>query len=451
MTWLKKAWQQEKFHDALCKLEIIWRFNLSKAPCWGGQYERLIGIFKSIFRKTVGGDLLSISELEETILDIEVCMNSRPLIYLEDDPQLPVMTLNSFLFQQPTHTHLACHGYFFPLKTVKLHSSDKPWMTAHLKNLIKPRQRAFHSGNINLWYHYRDKVRHAIRERKKKFYADKVKHMKKSDARSWWKLVKQLSGQSNNQTPIHVQKNGATLTDVQLVDTLNEFYTSVNADIPALDMNELSTFLPAAEQPPVIHPYQVCRKLQNLNPYKAMVPENIKPRMKEFAHTNWQSQSPISSTFQCRLVPFLTSGNARILLLNLKKHYQKRKEIYDQSFFKTSCISKVMEEFVAEWILEDIAHKIDYTQFGIIKGTSTNLCLLDMFNNWLLNLDTTGQYLRICFLNFSKAFDRINLNVLITKLVDLGVRRSLLPWICSFLSDRKQRVKLRKSFQIGSR
>ena len=80
-------------------------------------------------------------------------------------------------------------------------------------------------------------------------------------------------------------------------------------------------------------------------------------------------------------------------------------------------------------------------QFGVIKGTSTTLCLLDMFHNWLLNLDTPGQYLRICFLDFSKAFDRINLNILVTKLVFLGVRRSLLPWICSFLSNRKQRVK----------
>ena len=93
------------------------------------------------------------------------------------------------------------------------------------KALIKPRQRAFHSGNTNCWCHYRDKVRLEIRGRKKKFYTDKVKHMKKSDARSWWKLVKKLSGQSNNQTQIHIQKNDTTLTDIHLVDSLNQFYT----------------------------------------------------------------------------------------------------------------------------------------------------------------------------------------------------------------------------------
>ena len=334
---------------------------------------------------------------------------------------------------------------FFPLKTVKLHPSDKPWMTAHLKNLIKSRQRAFHSGNTNLWCHYRDKVRQEIRERKKKFYTDKVKHMKKSDARSWWKLVKQLSGQSNNQTQIHIQKNGTTLTDIQLVDTLNQFYTSVNADIPALDTNELPTFLPASEAPPVIHPYQVCKKLQNLNPHKAMGPDNIPPRiMKEFAY---ELAEPITDFFNFSI----SSGTVPDIwkcanITPVPKETIPKQESDFRPISLTSCISKVMEEFVAEWILEDIAHKIDHKQFGVIKVTSTSQCLLDMFHNWLLNLDTPGQYLRICFLDFSKAFDRINLNVLITKLVDLGVRRSLLPWICSFLSDRKQRVKLGKTF-----
>lgn len=45
--------------------------------------------------------------------------------------------------------------------------------------------------------------------------------------------------------------------------------------------------------------------------------------------------------------------------------------------------------------------------------------------------------------DFSKAFDRIGYNVPIEKLLDLGVRTSLIPWIItSFLCNRWQRVKL---------
>ena len=69
-------------------------------------------------------------------------------------------------------------------------------------------------------------------------------------------------------------------------------------------------------------------------------------------------------------------------------------------------------------------------------------CLLDMVNNWLHNLDTPSHYLRVCFLDFSKAFDRINHSILIQKLISMGVRSCLIPWICDFLSSRRQTVKI---------
>lgn len=69
-----------------------------------------------------------------------------------------------------------------------------------------------------------------------------------------------------------------------------------------------------------------------------------------------------------------------------------------------------------------------------------------MFHSWLSSLDSRGNTIRIILLDFSKAFDRINLNILIVKLIDMGVRPSLIKWLCNFLSDRKQRVKLGKSF-----
>ena len=112
----------------------------------------------------------------------------------------------------------------------------------------------------------------------------------------------------------------------------------------------------------------------------------------------------------------------------------------------TSCLSKVLQDFVVTWLIDDVKDKIDPYQFGCLKGTSTTYCLLDMIPTWLTHLDPPGRHLRLCFLDFSKAFDRIGYNVLIEKLLDLGVRTSLIPWIISFLSNRRQRVKLSGSF-----
>ena len=53
-NWLKRLNTDEELHDFLSNHSITWQFNLSRAPWWGGQFERLIGVMKSSFYKTVG-------------------------------------------------------------------------------------------------------------------------------------------------------------------------------------------------------------------------------------------------------------------------------------------------------------------------------------------------------------------------------------------------------------
>ena len=77
-------------------------------------------------------------------------------------------------------------------------------------------------------------------------------------------------------------------------------------------------------------------------------------------------------------------------------------------------------------MIDDIRNRIAPNQFGCLKGTSTAFCLLDMMHTWLSYPDSPNKHLRLCFLDFSKAFDRISHNVLIRKLVDVGVRLCLI-------------------------
>ena len=53
---------------------------------------------KSALHKFIGNRMLSWKELQEVLLDVEITLNNRPLSYLEDDPQLPVLTPSSMLF-----------------------------------------------------------------------------------------------------------------------------------------------------------------------------------------------------------------------------------------------------------------------------------------------------------------------------------------------------------------
>ena len=98
--WLKQIRKDERIQSYLADEDIHWRFNLSRAPWWGGQFERLIGLFKQAFFKSIGGGMLSWTELCEVVLEVETQLNQRPLSYVEDDIQFPLLTPASFLFQR---------------------------------------------------------------------------------------------------------------------------------------------------------------------------------------------------------------------------------------------------------------------------------------------------------------------------------------------------------------
>ena len=85
--WLTKISKDEKFHNLLSNESITWKFNLSKAPWLGGQFERLIGLTKQTLYITIGKPYFRQAELEEVLLDIEVNLNNRPLTYIEHDTE----------------------------------------------------------------------------------------------------------------------------------------------------------------------------------------------------------------------------------------------------------------------------------------------------------------------------------------------------------------------------
>ena len=99
--WTKRVASQEKLHDFLASQEMAWRFNLSRAPWWGGQFERLVGLMKKTLFKSLGKSKPRFEEFKALLLDIEVTINNRPLGYIEDDIQSEVLTPNLMMFDYP--------------------------------------------------------------------------------------------------------------------------------------------------------------------------------------------------------------------------------------------------------------------------------------------------------------------------------------------------------------
>ena len=67
---------------------------------------------------------------------------------------------------------------------------------------------------------------------------------------------------------------------------------------------------------------------------------------------------------------------------------------------------------------------------------------LSLVHYVLSTTDASNSAVRLFLLDFSKAFDRIDHNILVEKLQKMNAPQTILNWIRSFLSDRRQRVKL---------
>ena len=100
------------------------------------------------------------------------------------------------------------------------------------------------------------------------------------------------------------------------------------------------------------------------------------------------------------------------------------------------------EHFIVEWLLEYIVDKIDNRQFGGSKGNSITHYIIELINFILSNQEQTSPTAILAVMvDFSKAFNRQDHGILITKLSDMGVPGWLLKLVIAFLTKRKMVVR----------
>ena len=103
-------------------------------------------------------------------------------------------------------------------------------------------------------------------------------------------------------------------------------------------------------------------------------------------------------------------------------------------------------------LFEKLAHKrmmnfinkfkiINRNQFGFIANHNTSDALLEFLDNAYDAINNNDVLLAI-FLDFSKAFDTVDHQILLEKLEFYGFRGTSLQWIRSFLMNRKQFVDI---------
>ena len=106
-------------------------------------------------------------------------------------------------------------------------------------------------------------------------------------------------------------------------------------------------------------------------------------------------------------------------------------------------ISKVLESIMNPRLIEHLENcrVLMNNQFGFRKLHSSYMTLMVQMNNLISSLEN-GETVVGVFLDFSKAFDTVDHDILLAKLEQHGIRGNALVWFRSYLTDREQFVNL---------
>ena len=96
--------------------------------------------------------------------------------------------------------------------------------------------------------------------------------------------------------------------------------------------------------------------------------------------------------------------------------------------------------------LED-NHLISGSQHGFRKGRSCLTQLLHHYDNLLRHI-LEGNVTDVMYLDYSKAFDKVDHEILLRKLHNIGIRGKLYDWIADFLTERRQTDGKSSFFEI---
>ena len=107
----------------------------------------------------------------------------------------------------------------------------------------------------------------------------------------------------------------------------------------------------------------------------------------------------------------------------------------------TSHIIKIFERIVRDKLVHFLESNnlLNSFQHGFRHGRSCLSELLAHFDDMLVNLNQ-GNDIDVIYLDFAKAFDKVDHNILLKKIRCMGISGKLYDWIKSFLNNRYQKV-----------
>ena len=355
-----------------------------------------------------------------------------------------------------------------PMKTKMIKCDSVPYMNSALRKAQYARNMARNKYKRFGKTHWEENRRHrnnvvAIRKKSIKTYfsAKCTKH-----DRSFWSAISPFMTDKNNKNTgnIALRESGEVIADSKLVsEVFNEFFCNIAEKIgfedkitSASDSIKKHSLHPSVSKIKgkfgnvsnifsfhKVSPDVIEKKLKCINIRKSTGYDNIPGKLLRLAH----SELAVPLTHLINKCMALNNFPAIMKCAEVSPIYKKEDNLIKGNYRPVSvltAVSKIFESVINDQMVEFCTAIFDDFLGAFRKGYSCQSLLIKLVDDWKKSLDK-NETVGAIFMDLSKAFDCLPHGLVIAKLNAYGFSLPACELIASYLSDRKQRVKISNS------
>ena len=336
-------------------------------------------------------------------------------------------------------------------RKVKVRAESHPWMNSDIRKQMNHRYKLLvlaqktNKGSLQwtLYKQARNKCTALLRKAKSDYWKNKFDNS--TSTKEFWSLVKSFQGQQTRSKIGPIKDDGGKILtcDHEKSNTLNKYFATIG--------KKMSEPLP----PP--QPIEVNNAAPHCSPVIEIDRSDLSKQFKKLTHPSKASgidnisARDLHSIGEPIIDSLMTIFNKSIDTLNIPSIWKRSKvkclhkkgsKLECENYRPISLLSipsKLMESIICRNLDYHLqSHNLlNEGQWGFRKQRSTILALLNMTEKWRYLLDN-NHHVGILFLDYRKAFDSVNHEVIDHKLLKHGINGDLHKWIMNYLSERSQ-------------
>ena len=284
---------------------------------------------------------------------------------------------------------------YCPVKSMKISSQDKAWITKDLKILKRKKSREYTKRGKSEKYNDLSKL---FKEKYKieagKYLRRNMDELMESRPGQAYKILKRMGAQPGDGDDINFTLStheSENLSPQESAERIATYFSTISQEFSPLTTQNLPDRvldrLASKQAPPTISEYDTYIKIKAAKKPQSGVPGDLpQPILKEFMP---ELAAPVSkiinNIFQTCQWP--TQWKLEYVTpIGKTPHPETEDDLRPISL--TNFFSKVTEHFVVMWLLKYVGDKIDFRQYGGMKGNSTTHYLIEFIKggrNWKIS------------------------------------------------------------------